>query len=178
MRLIKYCMLHVQGYSGSLARLRQVCRGRSAKTSVSSAAKQSDWVWLVAPVSFGSWSTKLLLYPRFTTANFCHNHKSTLNSFTMASKSFVRTLRAASKQKIPSGSLQKRGFSSALAARPAVAAPRAAFVAPVVQQTRGVKTIDFAGTSETVYGEHDLSKRWTQADVVQSVRTGPERSSM
>ena len=70
----------------------------------------------------------------------------------MASKSFVRTLRAASKQKIPSGTLQKRTFSSALAARPAVAAPRAAYAAPVQQQTRGLKTIDFAGTKEDVYG--------------------------
>jgi hypothetical protein len=85
-----------------------------------------------------------------TVFNPTSNRLSTL--YTMAVKTFARTLRAASKQKISAGSLQKRGFSSALAARPAVAAPRAAFIAPVQQQTRGVKTIDFAGTKEKVYG--------------------------
>ena len=80
----------------------------------------------------------------------------------MASKTFVRSLRAASKQKLPSQPLQQRTFTSALAVRPAVAAnarvPRAA---PAQQQTRGVKTIDFAGTKETVYGTADFSSAST-----------------
>jgi hypothetical protein len=80
----------------------------------------------------------------------------------MASKTFVRTLRAASKQKVPSGSLQKRSFSSVLAARPAVPQPRAAFVP--AQQTRGVKTIDFAGTKEVVYGKIDRPQRSFKAN--------------
>ena len=71
----------------------------------------------------------------------------------MASKTFVRTLRAASKQKLPLGTVQKRSFTSAPAARPATAAPRAAFVAPAQQQTRGIKTVDFAGVKEDVYGK-------------------------
>jgi ketol-acid reductoisomerase len=72
----------------------------------------------------------------------------------MASKTFVRTLRAASKTKAPTQPLQKRTFTSALAVRPAVAAVngRSAAQSPVQQQSRGVKTIDFAGTKEKVYG--------------------------
>lgn len=69
----------------------------------------------------------------------------------MASKSFARSLRAASKQaKAPTQAFQRRSFVSALASRPVVT-PRAAIVP--VQQTRGVKTIDFAGTKEDVYGK-------------------------
>lgn len=50
--------------------------------------------------------------------------------------------------------VSRRTFVSAAAARPAVAAAsRSAFAAPAAQQTRGIKTIDFAGTKETVYGE-------------------------
>ena len=72
----------------------------------------------------------------------------------MASKTFVRSLRAASKQKLSSQPLQKRTFTSALAIRPVVAAnTRAPQIAPAQQQTRGVKTIDFAGHKEAVYGK-------------------------
>jgi ketol-acid reductoisomerase len=78
----------------------------------------------------------------------------------MASKTLARALRTASKQKIASPSIQKRTFVSALAVRPTIAATqRAAFAAPIQQQTRGVKTIDFAGTSEKVYGVY-LSIFW------------------
>lgn len=72
----------------------------------------------------------------------------------MASKTFVRTLRTASKQKISTPSVQKRSITSTLAAtRPVAAAvQRPAFTAPSQQQTRGIKTIDFAGTKETVFG--------------------------
>jgi len=75
----------------------------------------------------------------------------------MASKTFVRTLRTASKQKITTpASVQTRSFVSAGAVRPVIAATsRTAFTAPSVQQQkRGVKTIDFAGTKEKVYGGH------------------------
>ena len=71
----------------------------------------------------------------------------------MASKTLARTLRTASKQKITAPSVQKRTIVSALATRPVLAATqRPAFAAPAQQQTRGIKTIDFAGTKETVYG--------------------------
>ena len=72
----------------------------------------------------------------------------------MASKTFVRTLRTASKQKISSQTVPKRSFTSVLIARPTVtAATRAPFTSPVQQQTRGVKTIDFAGSKEQVFGK-------------------------
>ena len=68
----------------------------------------------------------------------------------MASRSFNKALRAASRQKLPSTSIQRRSFVSALAIRPtATVLARPALAA---QQTRGVKTIDFAGHKETVYG--------------------------
>ena len=73
----------------------------------------------------------------------------------MASKTFARTLRTASKQKLSTQPLQKRTFTSALATRPAaVAAVRTAFAGPA-QQTRGVKTIDFAGHKEQVFERED-----------------------
>lgn len=75
----------------------------------------------------------------------------------MSSKNLVRALRAASKQKIPSQSFQKRSFVSTVVTRPAVVAnARAAFAGPTQQQTRGVKTIDFAGTKEQVFGMNSM----------------------
>ena len=83
----------------------------------------------------------------------------------MASKQALRTLRAASKQKLPSQSFQKRSFTSALVTRPAVAAnARAPLPSPPQQQTRGIKTIDFAGTKETVFGEPIAICKLTTAD--------------
>ena len=68
----------------------------------------------------------------------------------MASKTLARTLRTASKQKIAAAAVPKRTFFSAPVTRPAVSAR--AVVTPIQQQTRGVKTIDFAGTKEQVFG--------------------------
>lgn len=50
---------------------------------------------------------------------------------------------------------QRRTFVSAVGAatRATAAVARPAFAAPMQQQTRGVKTIDFAGVKEDVYGE-------------------------
>jgi ketol-acid reductoisomerase len=49
--------------------------------------------------------------------------------------------------------VQRRTFVSALnTARAGVAAAPRAAVSSQVQQVRGIKTIDFAGTKETVYG--------------------------
>ena len=76
----------------------------------------------------------------------------------MASKTLARTLRTASKQKFSAPSVQKRSIATALATRPVTAAiQRPAFAAPSQQQTRGVKTIDFAGSKEQVFGAQILS---------------------
>ncbi|CAI6312812.1 unnamed protein product [Periconia digitata] len=79
----------------------------------------------------------------------------------MASRPAARALRQASRQ-LAVNPAQKRGFVSAInrsSARAAVAAaPKAAVAAPFQQQTRGVKTIDFAGTKEVVYEREDYPK--------------------
>ncbi|PGH14976.1 ketol-acid reductoisomerase, mitochondrial [Polytolypa hystricis UAMH7299] len=57
----------------------------------------------------------------------------------------------------------RRTFVSTAAARPAlVAASKAAIASPVAQQTRGIKTIDFAGTKETVFERADWPKEKLQ----------------
>ena len=72
----------------------------------------------------------------------------------MASRSATRALRSSLKQ-LATPIAHRRTFIAAMnAARPgAVAGPRAAVSLPL-QHARGVKTIDFAGTKETVYGVH------------------------
>ncbi|KAK2747981.1 Bifunctional acetohydroxyacid reductoisomerase [Myotisia sp. PD_48] len=50
----------------------------------------------------------------------------------------------------------RNSFITATNTRPAlVAASKAAIASPITQQTRGIKTIDFAGTKETVYERAD-----------------------
>lgn len=111
-------------------------------------------------------------FRRRVTGKYCSNQSfsselqtfltTNLYSSNMASKTFVRSIRAASKQKLPAGSLQKRSYSSVLAIRPTLAAqPKAAFAAPA-QQTRGIKTIDFAGTKETVFEREDWPREKLQ----------------
>lgn len=70
----------------------------------------------------------------------------------MASKTFARTALRASKQKIAIPTVPKRSFVSAPKSRPVVAQTSRAAIPAV--QTRGVKTIDFAGVKEDVYGKH------------------------
>jgi ketol-acid reductoisomerase len=75
----------------------------------------------------------------------------------MASRGFSKALRAASKQKLPSQSFQRRSLASLLGARPATAiVPRATFAGKIQQQVRGLKTIDFAGHKEQVFGQSAL----------------------
>jgi len=72
---------------------------------------------------------------------------------TMASKHTSRALRSSVKQ-LAAPIVQRRTFiatSNAVRAG-AAAASRATATIPF-QQTRGIKTIDFAGTKETVFGE-------------------------
>jgi len=77
--------------------------------------------------------------------SFCSQRK-------MASKSFARTALRASKQKVAAPAVPKRSFVSAPASRPVVSRSTRAVAAPIQQQTRGVKTIDFAGHQEQVFG--------------------------
>lgn len=70
----------------------------------------------------------------------------------MASRTASRALRASARQ-LAAPSVQRRTFVSALNAASkgvVAAAPRAAVLPK--QQTRGIKTIDFAGVKEDVYG--------------------------
>jgi len=69
----------------------------------------------------------------------------------MASRTATKALRSAAAKQVTSPTVQRRTFVSALnaAARPmSAAAPKVAFV----QQARGMKTVDFAGHKETVFG--------------------------
>merc|ERR1712137_958391 len=78
------------------------------------------------------------------------------HTFTMASRPVSRALRQTARQ-LAATPAQKRTFVSALNAGAKKAAPRAA-VTSQFQQTRGIKTIDFAGTKETVYERDDWPK--------------------
>jgi ketol-acid reductoisomerase len=79
----------------------------------------------------------------------------------MASRTATRALRSSLAQAAKAPAVQQRTFVSAVnaASRPALTkAPKAA--TQFVQQ-RGVKTIDFAGHKEDVYGMHNhKNSRW------------------
>ncbi|ODA80335.1 hypothetical protein RJ55_03293 [Drechmeria coniospora] len=78
----------------------------------------------------------------------------------MASRSFSKALRAPLARQLASPRLQQRSYiagrnlarATAVAARPAIAGP-------AQQQVRGVKTIDFAGHKEDVYGRFRLASQ-------------------
>lgn len=69
----------------------------------------------------------------------------------MASRRAPQALRSSLSQLSKATIAPGARFTPALLARAAPTASRAA-VAASLQQTRGLKTIDFAGTKETVYG--------------------------
>ena len=69
----------------------------------------------------------------------------------MASARSSRALRLALKQAATTPRVQQRTFVSAVNAASKTAAKPVA-VSSIVQQTRGVKTVDFAGDKEKVYG--------------------------
>jgi hypothetical protein len=75
-------------------------------------------------------------------------------STAMASRSFSKSARSPLARQLAAPRVQQRTFVAArsLVRRGAVARP-AAIAGPAQQQIRGVKTIDFAGTKEDVYGE-------------------------
>lgn len=74
----------------------------------------------------------------------------------MASRSFTKTLRGSMARQLAAPAVQQRTFVAAArsAARPGVVARPA--LASLAQQVRGVKTMDFAGHKEDVYGESSL----------------------
>ena len=77
----------------------------------------------------------------------------------MASRTATRALRSSLRQAAKAPAVQQRTFVSAVnaASRPALAqAPKAA--QQFVQQ-RGIKTVDFAGHKEDVYGMHGYRMR-------------------
>ena len=91
------------------------------------------------------------LKPVFTPPTL-RSSKIPLYTFTMASRPAARALRQTARQ-LAAPAVQRRTFVSALnTARAGVAAAPKAAVTSSYQQVRGIKTIDFAGTKETVYG--------------------------
>lgn len=72
----------------------------------------------------------------------------------MASKHASRALRSSLKQiKAPTRSTQRSFVSAVNASRPSLVTAQKAATSAIVQQTRGAKTIDFAGSKEKVFGE-------------------------
>merc|ERR1711981_1389658 len=74
-------------------------------------------------------------------------------TFTMASRTASRTLRAAIQQAAKQTAVQRRSFIAA--ANTVRAAPKVAVSTGMQQQRRGKKTIDFAGVKEDVHERED-----------------------
>ena len=80
----------------------------------------------------------------------------------MASRSFSKALRSPLGRQLASPQVQRRTFVSAMGAVRATAVSASRPAAHPVrqqqqqQQVRGVKTMDFAGSKEEVYGELNL----------------------
>lgn len=84
----------------------------------------------------------------------------------MASKNFARALRATSARQFVAPAVQKRALSTALkGARPSTLSATKT-IAGGYGQTRGVKTIDFAGHKEKVYERSD----WPREKLLVSIR--------
>ena len=79
----------------------------------------------------------------------------------MASRSFSRALKSPLSRQLISPAVQRRSLASA--ARIGLAARTQPVVSTSIQQNRGLKTIDFAGTKETVYGKIWASRRIPQS---------------
>lgn len=96
----------------------------------------------------------------------------------MASRSFQKVLRSPLTRQIISPAIQRRTIVSAFGGVRATVAK--ATTAPI-QQTRGVKTVDFAGHPEKVFGmfilhQYQGRKNLTKLNI-QNVPTGLVRSS-
>lgn len=71
----------------------------------------------------------------------------------MASRGFSKALRSQLARRVASPAVQSRSFVAASSLVRATPKARPAVASAVYQQVRGVKTIDFAGTPEEVYGK-------------------------
>ena len=76
----------------------------------------------------------------------------------MASRNFSRALRPAFTRQLNIAAPQRTLFSASQFARISLATPIKTATVAGGSQIRGIKTIDFAGTKETVYGEPLLSE--------------------
>lgn len=82
-------------------------------------------------------------------------YSSIINCFTsatMASRSFSKSVRSPLARQLAAPRVQQRTFVAARNLVRAGAVARPAMAGPAQQQVRGVKTIDFAGQKEDVYG--------------------------
>lgn len=73
----------------------------------------------------------------------------------MASRGFSKALRSQLARRVASPAVQTRTFVAASNIARATIKARPAVAGAVQQQVRGVKTIDFAGTPEEVYGRRN-----------------------
>lgn len=133
-----------------------------SETSIPPRSVICDWL-IGSPPMFGRPSSKIPATPDAAPASRpalkpdqhpppFNSSQDTPHTFTMASRPVARASRQIARQL--AAPVQKRTFVSALnAARAGVAAAPKAAVTTSFQQARGIKTIDFAGTKETVYGE-------------------------
>lgn len=80
-------------------------------------------------------------------------HSVTNHIAKMASKSFQKALRSQVGRQLASPAVQRRTFVAAASGAARATAVKAARPAVSRQQVRGVKTIDFAGVKEDVYGK-------------------------
>jgi len=71
----------------------------------------------------------------------------------MASRTFSKALRSPLGRQLASPAVQTRTFVSAVGALRATAVSSRTAARPAQQQVRGVKTIDFAGSKEEVWGK-------------------------
>lgn len=97
----------------------------------------------------------------------------------MASRSFSRALRSPLSRHLTSPAVQRRTLISASQyARSSITAQLKPAVGSALQQSRGLKTIDFAGTKETVYGKCILGKLRSSTELtgLQSVKIGQGKS--
>jgi len=86
----------------------------------------------------------------------------------MASRSFTKALRSPLARQLASPATQRRTFVAAAGAVRASAVKARPALAGAAQQSRGVKTIDFAGTKEDVYGMLAHSSQLTAHPAMQS----------
>ena len=120
------------------------CHCRSREALASSPAK----TFFTALLQTQSEESQRLKIPLFSSASYRN-----FISLLMASRSFNRGLRTSVPRQLVTPIIPRRSIVSASKyARANLAARTQPAVSPSLQQIRGLKQIDFAGTKETVYG--------------------------